>query len=155
MNRYKRLFENFVKGIKYKNDYVEIFKNPDLSELNKNGHDRGIITSKGDLFTLNEGDSAMGFYVHDQIVKILISEELIDVAYVDWRDSNGYEPLLRKFLNVQRKGTTRNWYIGESYEESFYKKVKSQETEENSLTEKIRDNFKKKNPYYELFLKRI
>lgn len=105
----KLLKEEFLDADKYKEKYVEMYKNPSNKEIREIMKDfqekylRGVVDPHGDLFVLSEEEM-----IHDDILKFLSRKKLIqshDFWYVEPES-------LKKFLCVDKKD---GWFLAESY----------------------------------------
>ena len=121
-----------------RDSYVEIFKNPSLSELKSiEAYSRGLITKSGDLYVMSIKD---GSGTHTDIIEWCIKNNIIerDPFFDNWHRLE--DPLLFHFMCVQRFEKSNKWYWAESYFKSMMSKIP------NSVMDEYDKNFESNNP---------
>ena len=119
----KSLFivEEFYDGVKHKNKYIEIYKNPSKSEIKKILNDhydldkivRGIVDPKGKVYvTTNEE------FIHDNIMHLLDKHDIIQ-GYNHWYVE---EESLKYFIAVENL-YGEFWKLAESYSYDIPKEI--------------------------------
>jgi len=141
---YNMLNEEFIDAVKQQGDYIEIFKNPNQSELNSLNSARGWIAPNGDLYVVKK-DRRVGqeYLIHYDIIKILYSKK-IQTTFNPKNEESYYETMEYQSPDMMgisvQFGKGNNLYIAESYTQGHFK------NNYYSVFEKIWKTSKKKNP---------
>lgn len=98
----------------------ELYKNPQTLK-NFKSFARGIFTPKGDLYMVDYdfevGNKNQNVYIHSDIVAWLNELGILkDCSYEEGDDPANY---MDEFLSVERKGTTDDFLLAESYPEDL------------------------------------
>lgn len=111
LKEFNSLLEKFLDADKFKNEYIEIYKNPTAKELRdilkefNYKYIRGVVSYIGDLFVLNNEE-----LIHAEILKLLDKKNILEFEYGWFIDPN----TLKNYLCVVREDNGI-WYPADSY----------------------------------------
>lgn len=141
---FNKIYEEFIDGFKQDDDYIEIFKNPNKSELNELPSARGWISPEGDLYFVKKlRIKGSDYLIHYDIVKILYNKKIQNT--LNPSDELDYYSTMNSTspdivgITVQL-GRDNNLYLSESYKKNIFKL----DTKDDA--DKVWKSSEKKNP---------
>lgn len=140
MNSLKIYLEESLGLKNFKNDLVEIFKNP-KSLRNFPNWARAILTKDGDLYVLHqEGNEVI---IHSDIVNILNNKYNIFVSY--YKELENPLDYIDEIITLDRSGDSNIFMLAESYD-------LDEVNESRDLFEPYEEQFKIKHPNFKLII---
>lgn len=132
---------------------MDFFINPSQKELKECGY----VNASG----VNVGGVRGAIYDNNLVIAnggihSMILDELKDLHKIEWGGVGQYlDKYLGEFLCIHQHRTSNDFYIGESYSDSFFKNIKDSSTIEYEKAKQHFEKMKEKNYKYDFIMEKI